>query len=111
MRTAEERVAAAKRRARELVRQKRRCRAAAFAGAAACLALILGLALAMPAITEHFSDAAYSGGMTASVFSGGSLGCIVVGVLAFALGVCVTLLCVRLRNYERDWDREDKDDA
>ena len=34
--------------------------------------------------------------MTASLFTGGSLGYLLVGLLAFALGVCVTVLCVRL---------------
>ena len=45
--------------------------------------------------------------MTASVFSQGSLGYLVIGVLAFALGVCVTLLCLRLR--DSGGDEEDGD--
>ena len=40
--------------------------------------------------------------MTASLFTGESLGYLLVGLLAFALGVCVTVLCVRLRGRERD---------
>ena len=110
MRTTEERVSAARRRAKELARQ-RRSRIAVFAGAAACLALILSLALAMPSITARFSSTAYGGGMTASMFSGSSLGYLLVGLLAFALGVCVTVLCIRLRRYERDADDEERRDA
>ena len=106
MRTTDERLAAAKRRARELKRQ-RRSRVAALAGAA-CLAVILGLALAMPSVTARFSGADYYGGMTASLFSGGSLGYLLVGLLAFALGVCVTVLCVRLHERERDEDSEEE---
>ena len=54
MRTTDERLAAAKRRAEEIKRQERsrRSRIAAVSGAAACLAAILGLALAMPSVTE-----------------------------------------------------------
>ena len=108
MRTTDERLAAAKRRARELKRQ-RRSRVAALAGAAACLAVILGLALAMPSVTARFSGADYYGGMTASLFSGGSLGYLLVGLLAFALGVCVTVLCFRLRGHGRDADADEEE--
>lgn len=111
MRTTDERLAAAKRRAEELKRRQRHRRslAAAVSCAAACLAVILGLSLAMPSITARFSGADYGIGMTASLFSEGSLGYILVGVLAFSLGVCVTVLCFRLR--ERDADDGEQDDA
>ena len=59
--------------------------------------MILGLALTMPSVTARFSGADYYGGMTASLFTGESLGYLLVGLLAFALGVCVTVLCVRLQ--------------
>ena len=110
MRTTDERLAAAKRRAEEIKRQERcrRSRIAAVSGAAACLAVILGLALAMPSVTARFSGADYGGGMTASLFSGGSLGYLLVGLLAFALGVCVTVLCVRLHERERGEDDEEE---
>ena len=87
MRTTDERLAAAKRRAEEIKRQERsrRSRIAAVSGAAACLAAILGLALAMPSVTARFSGADYYGGMTASLFTGESLGYLLVGLLAFAL--------------------------
>lgn len=64
----------------------------------------------MPGITEGFSDTALGGGMAASIFSGRSLGCLVVGLLAFALGVCVTVLCVRLRGHEGDSADEERYD-
>ncbi len=115
MRTTAERLAAAKERARELERQRRRARGLLWGGTAACLAVIVSLALAMPGITGGFSDAALGGGMAASmaasIFSGRSLGYLVVGLLAFALGVCVTVLCVRLRGHEGDTaDGERHDD-
>ena len=85
MRTTDERLAAAKRRAEEIKRQERsrrsrRSRIAAVSGAAACLAAILGLALAMPSVTARFSGADYYGGMTASLFTGESLGYLLVGL-------------------------------
>ena len=110
MRTTDERLAAAKRRAEEIKRQERshRSRIAAVSGAAACLAAILGLALAMPSVTARFSGADYYGGMTASLFTGESLGYLLVGLLAFALGVCGTVLCVRLHERERDEGSEEE---
>ena len=95
----------------ERERQRRRARGLLWAGTAACLVVIISLALAMPGITKGFSDAALGGGMAASIFSGRSLGYLVVGLLAFALGVCVTVLCVRLRGREGDTtDGERHDD-
>ena len=44
----------------------------------------------------------------ASLFSGESLGYLLVGLLAFALGVCVTVLCVRLHERERDEGSEEE---
>ena len=112
MRTTDERLAAAKRRAEEIKRQERsrRSRIAAVSGAAACFAVIVSLALVMPGITEGFSDTALGGGMAASIFSGRSLGYLVVGLLAIALGVCVTVLCVRLRGHEGDSADEERYD-
>ena len=112
MRTTAERLAAAKQRARELerARQRRRARGILCAGTAACFVMIVSLALARPGITEGFSDTALGVGMAASIFSGRSLGYLVVGLLAFALGVCVTVLCVRLRGHEGDSADEERYD-
>ena len=108
MRTTAERLAEAKRRARELERerQRRRARGIFCAGTAACFVMIVS----MPGITEGFSDTALGVGMAAGVFSGRSLGYLVVGLLAFALGVCVTVLCVRLRGHEEDSADEERYD-
>ena len=37
---------------------------------------------------------------------GSALGYIVIGILAFLLGVCVTILCFRLRRIDREDARE-----
>lgn len=64
----------------------------------------------MPSVTARFSGADYYGGMTANLFTGESLGYLLVGLLAFALGVCVTVLCVRLRGHEGDSADEERYD-
>ena len=106
MRSNEERVAAVKRRSKELEREngKRRGRIVRLSSIAACLALIVGLSLVMPGVVGNFSEdtLGYSA-MTASIFQGsGALGYIVIGLLAFALGVCVTVLCDHTRRMERE---------
>ena len=77
---------------------------------AACLVLLIGASLAMPGIAASIQTGDYSGFETAaSIFhSGAALGYIVIGLLAFLLGVCVTVLCFRLRQMNHE-DRQDKE--
>ena len=102
MRSHEERVAETKRRIAKMEREKRlRRNTITMASAvAACLALLIGASLAMPGIAASIQTGDYSGFETAaSIFhSGAALGYIVIGLLAFLLGVCVTILCFRLRH-------------
>ena len=111
MRSHEERVAEAKRRIANIEREKRlRRNAITMASAvAACLALLIGASLAMPGIATRIQAGNYSGFETAaSIFHGGAaLGYIGIGLLAFLLGVCVTVLCFRLRQMNRE-DGQDK---
>ena len=108
----EERIAEVKRRTAEKERQKRLRRRwiAAVSGVAACLAVIVGISLSMPGIVEQIEPGTFSGFETAaSIFHGGAaLGYIVIGLLAFLLGVCVTVLCFRLRQMSRE-DGQDKE--
>ena len=112
MRSHEERVAETKRRIAKIEREKRlRRNTVTMASAvAACLALLIGASLALPGIAARAQAGDYSGFETAaSIFHGGAaLGYIVIGLLAFLLGVCVTVLCFRLRqmNRENGQDRE-----
>ena len=111
MRSHEDRVAEAKRRiaAREHTDRRRRDRRTAALAAAACLALLVGASLAMPGIAARIQVNDYAGFETAaSIFrNSAALGYIVIGLLAFLLGVCVTVLCFRLRQMHR----EDTQDA
>ena len=106
MRSHEERVTETKRRIAKIERENRlRRNTIAMASAvAACLALLVGASLAMPGIAASIRTGNYSGfETTASIYGGGAaLGYIVIGLLAFLLGVCVTVLCFRLRQMNRE---------
>ena len=109
MRSHEERVAETKRRIAKMEREKRRRNTITMASAvAACLALLVGVCLAMPGIAARAQAGDYAGFETAaSMYGGGAaLGYIVIGLLAFLLGVCVTVLCFRLRQMNREDTRD-----
>lgn len=113
----EERIAEVKRRTAEKEHQKRLRRRwiAAVSGVAACLTVIVGVSLSMPGIVERIEPGTFSGFETAATMLGGSaaLGYIVIGLLAFVLGVCVTILCFRIRllNREEQPDEQKEDGA
>ena len=112
MRSHEERIADTKRRIAKIEQDKRRRRntITMASAVAACLVLLIGVSLAMPGIAANLQTGDYSGFETAaSIFRGGAaLGYIVIGLLAFLLGVCVTVLCFRLRQMSRE-DGQDKE--
>ena len=111
MRSHEERITETKRRIAKIEQEKRRRDTITMASAvAACLALLIGASLAMPGIAAKIQTGDYSGFETAaSMYGGGAaLGYIVIGLLAFLLGVCVTVLCFRLRQMNRE-DGQDEE--
>ena len=114
MRSHEERFAETKRRiaARQRREQRRRSTITTLSAAAACLVLIVGVSFAMPGMVAGVRPGDFAGYETAaSMYGGGAaLGYIVIGLLSFLLGVCVTVLCFRLRpiNREDSQDREDE---
>ena len=109
MRSHEERVAETKRRIAQIEREKRRRRntITMASAVAACLVLLIGASLAMPGIAASIQTGDYSGFETAaSMYGGGAaLGYIAIGLLAFLLGACVTVLCFRLRQMNREDDQ------
>lgn len=115
MRSHEERVAETKRRIAKMEQEKRlRRNTITMASAvAACLVLLIGASFAMPGIAAKIQTGDYSDFETAASMYGGSaaLGYIVIGLLAFLLGVCVTVLCFRLRQMSREdgQDRKSED--
>ena len=112
MRSHEERLAETKRRiaARQREKRRRRNTITMASAVAACLALLIGASLAMPGIAASIQAGDYMGFETAaSIFHGGAaLGYIVIGLLAFLLGACVTVLCFRLRQMNRE-DGQDRE--
>ena len=96
MRSHEERIAEVKRRIAEKERRRRQQqeRIAAVFGVAACLA--------EPSMSSGFG--------TAATMLGGSaaLGYIVTGLLAFVLGVCVTIACFRICLLHKDEQSEEQ---
>ena len=100
----EERIAEVKRRIAEKEHQKRLRQAR-----------IVGVSLFMPGIVEQIELGTSSGFETAATMFGGSaaLGYIVIGLLAFVLGVCVTILCFRIRllNKEEQMEEQKGDNA
>ena len=112
MRSHEERVAETKRRIAKIEREKRlrRDKITMVSAAAACLVLLIGASLAMPGIAAKIQTGDYASFETAaSMYGGGAaLGYIIIGLLAFLLGVCVTVLCFRLRQMNRE-DGQDRE--
>ena len=112
MRSHEERVAETKRRIAKIEWEKRlRRNTITMASAvAACLVLLIGASLAMPGIAVRLQSGNHSGLETAASMYGGSavLGYIMIGLLAFLLGVCVTVLCFRIRRMEREEPQGEK---
>lgn len=118
MRSTEERVAAVKERIARQAREKalRRSRVLALASVAAALSIIVGMSFYMPGLSVKLEESDYAKFQTtASIFGDSSaLGYVVIGLLAFILGVCVTVLCFRLRllqhqGNESESRREDGD--
>ena len=112
----EERIAEVKRRIAEKEHQKRlrQARIAAVSGVAACLAVIVGVSLFMPGIVEQIELGTSSGFETAAtMFGGAAPEYIIIGLLSFLLGVCVTILCFRIRllNKEEQMEEQKGDNA
>lgn len=113
MRNTEERVAAVKLRVEEMKRQNklRQARIISRASVAACLLFIIGLSFAMPSMMKGLSDDLHTySGTAASIFDASTaFAYVFIGVLAFTLGACVTILSyhIRLRDQMTSEDRED----
>ena len=110
MRTNEERITALHSRALQLKRQRKNQQFFAVCAltGAVCLGLLIEISSRMPDIADsRFIDGA-SDAMNASIFSSGSfLVYIVIAILAFLLGIIVTIFCFRLKKWLDEKDRGD----
>lgn len=114
MQSTEERVRRIQRRTAELKRQQaqRRQRWIDLGCLAVCLALVIGLGTTMPGIASALSsaDTIQTTGAASLLAENASLGYILIGLLSFLLGVCVTILLYRLHRLEKHHHHEDADD-
>ena len=109
MLTPEERVAEVHRRMEALQRRcgRRKYLLQCSGAVAACLVLVIAMALVV-ANTPVQSQTAGAAGFAASMLTGhAALGAIVVAILAFCLGVLVTVFCFRLRR-QREEECDDR---
>lgn len=113
----EERIAEVKRRIAKKEQQQRlrRRRIISAVCIAACFAVIVGVSFAMPGIIGRIEPGTSSGFETAAMILGGStaLGYMVIGLLAFILGACVTILCFRIHqlNKEEQTEKQKEDNG
>ena len=105
MRTSKERARLIHRRTAEIKQERRikRQRRLDAACMAACLFLVIGIGALMPGLMRNTADGgiAHPSGTASLLGSHAALGYIIMGLLAFLLGVCVTVLLYRL--HRRRW--------
>lgn len=114
MRTNEERIRLVHERTlqrkRERARRKRRALDAACM--ASCLLLVAGAGAIMPGLMARTagSSVAHASGAASLIGGHAALGYILMGLLAFLLGVCVTVCLYRLRRRDERRRREEGSD-
>ena len=101
MRTNEARARLIHRRTAEIKQERRikRQRRLDAACMAVCLLLVIGIGALMPGLMRNTADGGivHPSGTASLLGSHAALGYIIMGLLAFLLGVCVTVLLYRLR--------------
>ena len=114
MRTNEERAGLIQKRTAEIKRerQKRKQRALDMICMAACLILVVGIGSFMPGLVVGIpgGEVHHSSGAASLVGSHAALGYILMGLMAFLLGACVTVLLYRLHRRNEQKQRENPDD-
>lgn len=114
MRTTEERARLIHKRTAEikLARQKKKRRGRDAVWMAACLLLVFCIGTLMPNLMTGAADGgvSHASGAASLVGSHAARGYILMGLLAFLLGMCVTVLLYRLRRRNECHRREDESD-
>ena len=110
MRTNKERAGLIHKRAAEIKRegQKKKQRALDTLCMAACLLLVVGVGSFMPGLAAGVpgGEVHHASGAASLVGSHAALGYILMGLMAFLLGVCVTVLLYRLHRRNERKQRE-----
>ena len=114
MRTNEERAGLIHKRTTEIKRerQRRKQRALDMICIATCLIFVVGIGSFMPGLAAGIpgGEVHHASGAASLVGSHASLGYILMGLMAFLLGVCVTVLLYRLRRRNERKRRENRND-
>ena len=114
MRTNEERIRLVHVRtaARKRALSRRRQRALDAACISACMLLVAICGMRMPELMAHATEGgvSHASGAASLIGDHAALGYILMGLLAFLLGVCVTVLLYRLRRRAERRRREDEDE-
>ena len=104
MRTNKERQQLIHKRTQEIKIEERKKRQYMISGIsiAACLIAVVGLGMYLPSVMKQNAAGKmnYSPGMASMLGQYDALGYICMGILAFALGVCVTVLLYRMKRAE-----------
>ena len=114
MRTNEERILLIQKRTAQLNEEKLRQKHLLEAGlsVAACFGLILVLGMQMPGWMAGIlpDSMVYPSGTASLLGSHPALGYILIGILAFFLGVCVTILLYQIRDRRKETHQEERED-
>ena len=103
MRTYEERIRAMHEMAAKIENERRRRMAGLHSSlsVAAGFIIVIFLSFYLYSVNGVVNSAAPVGGMSASIFSDSSvLGFIIIGIVAFLLGIAVTLFCMYLKKWK-----------
>ena len=113
MRTNEERTRLIHKRTAEIKRenQKKKQHGLDAVCMAACLLLVVGIGALMPGLMAGIADGgvSHTSGAASLVGSHGALGYILMGIMAFLLGVCVTVLLYRQHRRNEREQQENSD--
>lgn len=111
MRTNEERIRLVHKRTAELKREDKQKKRFALdtVWMAACMLLVAYIGALMPTLMSGVAEggAVHASGAASLIAQNAALGYILMGLLAFLLGVCVTVLLYRLRRRNERCNRED----
>ena len=114
MRTDEERAGLIHKRTAEIKRERQRKKQRALDGSCigACLVLIVGIGSFLPdwVVGIPGGEVHHASGAASLVGSHAALGYILMGLMAFLLGACVTVLLYRLHRRNEKKQRENPDD-
>lgn len=99
-------------RTKERQKKRKQRRIVAISCIAACLAVIFGASFVMSGISRQMVPGISSGYETAATILGGGAApeYIIIGVLSFLLGVCVTILCFRVHLLDKEDQAEQRGD-